>query len=106
MTQSLSKEYSSKIVFIRKFLKYRRGGATHGIAEINCIAKIDGKSENVYHHKHPSAHVLITMIVLLMEGEEYHNYPNGIGIEYGRGIEHQSTPKQFEQMRIGHILCI
>ena len=66
VAEGVPQENATKIVFVREFLEYRGGSATHGIAEIYDIAKVDSKGEDINDDKHPSAHTMISFIVFLM----------------------------------------
>ena len=47
---------------------------------------------------------MVRRVLLLVNGEEHHHHPKGIGVEHGRGIEHDAATKQLQQMTGGHAL--
>ena len=59
MTNGFSQENRTKVVLIGKFIEYRRGSSSHGKAEIDGIAKVDGKCQSVDDDENPTTNLMI-----------------------------------------------
>ena len=98
MADGFGHEDASQIILVLKLLKDGGGGASHAITEIDTIAQVQGQCQDVDDHKYPATHALIGGCLLLMQGKQHHQHPQGIGIENRRGVKRQSTTQNLQEM--------
>ena len=96
VAQEFGADDAAKVPFARELIEDRRGGAPHGVSEIDGVGQIDGKRQSVYNHKYPLADAVISGCLLEMQGEQHQHHIERIGIKDGRGVEHQAPAPHVE----------
>ena len=84
----LSKKDRAEVAFIGKFTEDGGCSATHGIAEIDCIAKVDEQCQTVDGDKQPATYLLVSGSLLAMPGQEHKHDIETVGDEDCRCVKH------------------
>ena len=98
MTEGLSEEDVSQVLFVRELVEHRSRGAPHGEAEIDGIAEVDSQCQAVDNQEDGTAQLLIGGCFLVMQWKQHQHDIRDVGYQDGTGVEDQTTSQHLQDM--------